>query len=149
MLEGRRKFPAQFFEGFPEVCLSLGQKLFNEGRIDNAIAIFQTGEKVDNKLGLKTHDWNRRIAESYEALMNQRGDSDLATISFCQEAIAYYKKIGDRNRIQDLEKRYEYLKGKQQFHRISQPIDVRKLGTIVKVWPRKYVLRNLEKSYPC
>ena len=124
MLEGKGKFPIQSFVGFPEVCLILGQRLIKEGRFHQAIDIFQTAEKVDNKLGLMTYDWNRSIAESYEVLMHQRDESDLAATSFCQNAIEHYKKIGDQIKIQELEKRYEQLKGKQQFHKFSQTLDI-------------------------
>lgn len=124
MLKGKGKFPHDCFGGFPEICLDLGQRLFKEGRFHNAIAIFEVGGKVDNKLGLKTHDWNRSIAESYEELMNQRDESDFAVTSFCQNAIEYYKRIRDEKKIHELEKRYEQLRGKQQFHEFKQEIDI-------------------------
>ncbi|MEA2014832.1 MAG: hypothetical protein U9N38_05965, partial [Thermodesulfobacteriota bacterium] len=124
MLEGKAKFPPQCFDGFPEVCLSLGQRLFKESRFHNAIDIFQVAEKVDSKLGLKTHDWKRSIAESYEGLMNERDESDLAVIFFCQSAIEHYRKIGVEEKAQELEKRYEHFRGKQQFGTFSQEIDL-------------------------
>lgn len=124
MLEGKAKFPSDCYEGFPQVCLDLAQKLFKEGKFHQAIDIFETGEKVDQKLGVKTYDWNRSIAESYEGLMNQRPESDLATIHFCQNAIDYYRRIKDEKKIQELEKRYEQLRGKQQFTKFSQEIDI-------------------------
>jgi len=92
MLKGKAKFPPSCFSGFPEVCLDLGQRLFKEGKFHNAIHIFKTGEKVDNKLSQNTHDWNRSIAESYEGLMNERDESDLAVTHFCQNAIEYYRR---------------------------------------------------------
>jgi len=125
MLEGKANFPPDCFGGFQKVCLDLAQTLFKEGKFHNAIDIFEVGEKVENKLGRKTHDWNKGIAEWYEGLMNQRGESDLASITFCQNAIEYYRKIKDEKKIQELEKKYEQLKGKQQFKRFSQEIDLR------------------------
>jgi hypothetical protein len=124
MLEGKSKFPPDCYDGFPQVCLDLAQKLFKEGKFHQAIDIFEAGEKVDNKLGLKTHDWNRSIAESYEGLMNQREESDLAAIHFCQNAIDYYRRIKDEKKVQELEKRYEQLRGKQQFKKVSHEIDI-------------------------
>ncbi len=59
MLEGKGNFPPDNFDGVPEVCIDLAQKLFKEGQFHNAINIFEAGEKVDNKLGRKTHDWIR------------------------------------------------------------------------------------------
>jgi hypothetical protein len=124
MLEGKGRFPTACFTSFSEVCLDLGQRLFKGGRYHNAIDIFETGEKVDNKLSQKTHDWNRSIAESYEGLMNERDESDLAVTSFCQMSIEYYKKIKDEKKIRELEERYEHLKGRQQFQKFSQEIDL-------------------------
>lgn len=124
MLKKKNKFPLQCFDGFPEVCLSLGLMLFNKNRFNGAIDIFQVAEKVDSNLGLKSHNWKRSIAESYEGLMNERDESDLAVMSFCQEAIEHYRKIGDEEKVQELEKRYEFFRGKQQFGMFSQNIDL-------------------------
>jgi hypothetical protein len=123
MLEGKADFPSECFEDFPKVCLDLGEKLFKEGKFHRAINIFEVREKVDNKLGINTHDWNRSIAESYEGLMNQRAESDLAATSFCQNAIEYYRKIKDEKKTRELGKKYDQLKGKQQFKKISLKID--------------------------
>lgn len=124
MLKGKAKFPPSCFEGFPKVCLDLGQQLFTEGEFHQSISLFESGEKVDNKLGINTHDWNRRIAESYEGLMNQRNDSDAATMFFCENAIEYYKKISDDKKVQELEKKYNQLRGNLKFQEISQEIDI-------------------------
>lgn len=124
MLEGKVKFPLDCYDGFPRICLDLAQKLFKEGKFHQAIDIYETGEKVDNKLGAKNHDWNRSIAESYEGLMNQRAESDLAAIHFCQNAIDYYRKIKDKKKVEKLEKRYGHLRSKQQFSKFSQEIDL-------------------------
>jgi hypothetical protein len=124
MLENKSNFPPECLDGFPEVCLRFGQKFFERNRFHNAIDIFQAGERVDRKLGLKTHDWPRSIAESYEGLMNERAESDLAVMPFCQSAIEQYRKIGDTKKVAELEKRYEDFIGKQKFGRFSREIDL-------------------------
>lgn len=124
MLEGKGNFPPDNYDGVPEVCLGLAQKLFKEGEFHQAINIFEAGAKVDNKLGKKTHDWGRSIAESYEGLMNQRSETDLAATSFCQKAIEYYKKTKDEKAVDRLEKKYEQLTGKQQFQKFSVDLDI-------------------------
>ena len=45
MLEYKSNFPPDCFGGFPEVCVCLGQKLFEKKRFHNAIDIFQAGER--------------------------------------------------------------------------------------------------------
>ena len=124
MLGNKANFPSECFKGYPVVCHDLAKKLFKEKRFHNAIDISKVGEKVDNKLGQKTHDWNKRIAESYEGLMNERKESDPAVVSFCQNAIEYYRKIGDKKKTQELEKKYDYFKGKQHFGTFSKEIDL-------------------------
>lgn len=124
MLEGKAKFPQDCYEGFPQVCLEFAQKFFKEGNFHNAIDMFEAGEKVDNKVGSNTHDWNRSIAESYEGLMKQRDETDLAAIHFCQNAMDYYQKLKDEKKIAELEKKYEQLRSKQQFQQISHEINI-------------------------
>lgn len=124
MLEGKTRFPKDCFEGFSEIVLNLGKKFYDAGRFHNAIRLFEAGERVDKKLNLNTIDWNRSIAECYEGLMNQRDESDLAATTFCQDSIKYYKKIKDKNKIKELEKRYEELRGKQQYQVIKQDLDL-------------------------
>jgi Domain of unknown function (DUF4209) len=124
MLENKANFASDCFAGFPEVCLGLGQKFFEENRFHNSLDIFRAGERVDRKLGVKTHDWPRSIAESYEGLMNERAESDLAVMPFCQNAIEQYRKLGDDKKVEELEKRYEYLRGKQKFGKVSREIDL-------------------------
>lgn len=145
MLDDKADFPPDCFAGFPDVCLILALKLFKEGEFHNAINIFEAGERVDNKLGHKTHDWNRSIAESYEGLMNQRSESDLAATSFCQRAIEYYKKSKDETAVKELENKYEQLRGKQKFQTFSVDIDVSEYR---KKW-EEYVDKILNEGPEC
>ena len=124
MLKDKGNFPAYCFEGIPEVCLDFGQRLFKENLFNSAIDIYKAGEKVDKKLSQNTHDWNRSIAESYEALMNERSESDPAVVHFCQNAIEYYNIVKDEKKIQELEERYDRHRGKQHFQHFSEEIDL-------------------------
>ena len=72
MVEGKAKFPPDCYEGFPQVCLDLAQKLFKSGSFHQAIDIFEAGGKVDNKLGAKTYDWKRSIAETPQGKLLQK-----------------------------------------------------------------------------
>jgi len=145
MLEGKANFPPECFSTVPETCHNLAQRLFKEGKFHNAIGIFNIGEKVDNKLGLNTHDWNRSIAESYEGLMNERDESDPAVISFCQNAIEYYRKIGDKKKTQELEKKYEYFRGKQHFGTFSKEINLTEYVNQCKSMAQKLCTEEPEK----
>ena len=124
MAENKSNFPPECFDGFPEVCLRFGQTFFDGNKFHNAIDIFQAGERIDRRLGVKTHNWPRSIAESYEGLMNERAESDLAVMPFCQSAIEQYRKIGDTKKVAELEKRYGELRSKEEFGKFSREIDL-------------------------
>jgi hypothetical protein len=100
---------------------------------------------VDNKLGSETHDWNRSIAKSYEGLMNQRPESDLATVHFCQNAMDYYRRLKDGKKVAELEKRYEGLRGKQQFQKFTQEIDLTEYGRRCREIAEKLCAEEPEK----
>jgi hypothetical protein len=125
MLAGKSRFGKDDYNGFLDVCLKLADDFFKAGNFHNAIRMFEFGEKVDNKLGTKTLDWNRRIGESYEGLVDQRGDKDLASVYFCQHALEYYRKVKDAKKIKELEERYDRIRGQQQFQEFTTTIDLK------------------------
>jgi len=126
MLDGKGKSSKGTFDGLSKICIDMGQNLFQARRFHNAITMFELGEKIDKKLGIKSHDWNKSIAESYEGQINKRGDEDLASISFCQSALEYYRKIKDTKKVEELEKRYEKIKSLQSYQEFRQDIDLSK-----------------------
>lgn len=128
MLEGKAKISPETYKEFSQICYDLGAKFFKDGDFHRAIDLFEVGEKVDNKLGAETHEWSRGIAESYEGLMNQRHESDLAAIHFCQKAMDYYRRLKEEKKVAELEKKYEELRGKQQFQKFTQEIDLTEYG---------------------
>ena len=111
MLKGKKKFPKEDFDGFENICWQISESLTKAGNIHGAIDMLELGEKVGQKLGKKTHDWRKRIAESYETLMKQVEEgNNLATLAFCRSALENYKKFKDEDRIKELEKKYSELK---------------------------------------
>ena len=76
--------------------------------------------------------WIKRIAEIKEKLAEQRGEGDLATLTYIQEAIDCYKSLNDQPKIIELEKKYEKLKTSQKFETIQQKIDVSKAVEIFR-----------------
>ena len=124
MIEQKGNFPTECYDGLSIIVFDLANSFFKAGRFHNAITLFELCKKVENKLGHKTNDWNICIAESYEGLMNQRDESDLACLPFCQDAIDFYKKAKNKEKVKELEKHYEHLKGKQQYQEITQNVDL-------------------------
>ena len=72
MLKDKRRFFKKHFLGFENICWQISESLTKSGNIHGAIDMLELGEKVEQKLGKKMHDWRKQVAESYETLMKQR-----------------------------------------------------------------------------
>jgi hypothetical protein len=126
MLNRKRRFSEEDFDGFQDICWRLSETLNKKGNSHAAITMLELGERIDLKAGVKDPKWRRRIAESYELMMNQRGDGDLAAISFCQDAISNFKIIKDNKKVKELEKKYTALKGSAKLEEFEHKIDIKK-----------------------
>jgi len=124
MLTDKRRFSNDDFAGFQDVYWQIGQSFIKESKFHRAIDILNLGQKIDGKLGTQTYEWVRKIAESYESLMKQREKGDLAAPHFCQLAIENYKKVGDKSKIEELEKKYIELKNSMKFQEFEFEIDL-------------------------
>ena len=122
MLENSKIFKQVDFNNLDAVCLSFANK---QTSLHSRIDILKIGDKVSIKIGKKVSTWNEGIAKSFEELTIQRENgSDLAAISFCQSALAYYKKTKNREKIKELEDRYKHLKQTTLMGKFSQEIDL-------------------------
>jgi hypothetical protein len=125
MLKRKKGFHSKDFLGFEKICWIIANSLVKAGNIHGAIDMLELGEIVDQKMGKKTHNWRRRIAESWETLMKQ-GDQNgnLASLTFCQCALENYKKLKDKSKIKELEKKYCELKNSMQLTETKTEIDL-------------------------
>lgn len=125
MLKDKRQFPKKDFLGFENICWQVSESLTKSGNIHGAIDMLELGEKVDQKLEKKMQDWRRQIAESYETLMKQaEKGNNLASLTFCQSALENYKKLKDKNKINELEKKYSGLKNSMKLAEFKTEIDL-------------------------
>lgn len=125
MLRERKRFSKEDFCGFENLCWQMSKSLLSAGDIYGVIDMLELGERVDQKLGKETHDWRRKIAESYENLMKKTGEgSNLATIHFCQLALKNYKRIKDKEKIKELEKKYVELKDSVRMAEYKSEVDL-------------------------
>jgi len=124
MLKERRRFFKKDFVGFEKICWQMSGSLTKAEKIHGAINMLELGEKVDRKLGKKTHDWRKRIAKSYETLMEQaEKGNNLAAVTFCQSALENYRKIKNKVKIKELEKKYSELKNSIKLTEVKTEID--------------------------
>jgi len=125
MLKDKRKFLKGDFLGFENICWQISESLTESGNIHSATDMLGLGEKIDQRLGKKTYDWRRRIAESYETLMKQaEKGNNLASLTFCQSALENYKKLKDKDKISELEKKYSELKNSMKLAELKTEIDL-------------------------
>jgi len=124
MLKAKRRFSKEDFLGFENVCWQVSESLIESGNIHDAIVMLELGEKVDQKLEKKTHDQRRRIAELYETLMKEaEKDNNLSSLVFCQSALENYRKIKDKDKINELEKKYSELKISMKLEEFKKEIN--------------------------
>ena len=125
MLGGKRRFNTEDFEGLENICLQVADSLTKKGNLHGAIRMLELGEKIDQKLKKTTHKWREQIAESCVAMMEEAEKKEnFAFLTFCQWALENYKKIGDKEKIRELEKKYSELKTKIKLTEIEVPIDL-------------------------
>lgn len=124
-LRDKRRFFKKDFLGFEKVCWQTSQSLSKEGNLHGAIRMLELGEKVDRKTGQETHNWMKRIAESYETLMKQAEKRDpMVALYFWQYAYENYKKLGNNNKINELAREYSKLKNSMRLKEFKQEIDL-------------------------
>ena len=132
MLKPKKKFTKKDFEGLQNICWQIAESFSDDGH--TAIDFLKLGEKVDQRLEKQSHDWILRIAQHYENQMKQREKSPIVALHFCTDAIKYYRRVGDEEKVKELEKRYSEFKDSVEFHTFKEDIDITK---IVK-WSRDF-----------
>jgi len=125
MLSDKRTFLIDELDGIEGICLDLSNKDMERGNIHGAIRFLEIGEKIDTRLNKKSRNWKIRIAELYEALMNQaEKGNNLAALSFCQQALENYKIIKNESKIAEMEKKYTELRESMKLAKFEQEIDL-------------------------
>jgi hypothetical protein len=56
MLKDKKRFEKRDFIGYEKICLEISKSLIQRGNIHFAIDMLELGEKIDQKLGKKTHN---------------------------------------------------------------------------------------------
>jgi len=125
MLRGKRRFSKEDFSNLEDFCWQMAESLIDTENIHKAIRMLELGGRIDQKLGKRTHDWRRKIAESYENLMNQaEKNNNPVSADLCQLALKNYKIIKDKEKIKELEKKYTELKNLIELKKIKVDIDL-------------------------
>jgi len=125
MLKDKKTFLVGDFEGFDSICVQASESLSKQGNLYGCVEALKIGEKVANKLGLETETWAKRIAQCYEELMRRAKSShNIVSLDYCRFAHQYYRRIGDRNRVQELERQCDEIKKSIQFQDVGVNVDL-------------------------
>lgn len=124
MLKNKLIFKVDDFSGIVEVCEKLMLKSYSYSK-HSVIDILNLIIKVEEKLINDTVKYERRIAELWEELSTEREDeTNIVSIDFCRNALKIYKKLNDKDKVKELEKRFSKLKKNIKLAKVSQEIDL-------------------------
>ena len=125
MLAHRGRFRPAAFEGFADVCWKVAESVCEGGNLHGAISMLEVGDRVDAKRQETTHEWQKREAELYEALMTEAQDTgNLAAMTFCQSAVDLYRKLKDEGKVSELESKYTEIRNDARLSEIKTEVDV-------------------------
>lgn len=125
MLENRKDFSEKSFTGFEKICWRVANSLRKSGNYYAAIDMLELGERVELRTGKTTHNWRRRIAELWEALVAEADKNPiLAGIHYLERAIESYKLLGHRTKVALLEKKYSELKASMHLTQTRTRVDL-------------------------
>lgn len=137
MLKPKKGFTKKDFDGLQNICWQIAESFSDDGH--TAINFLKLGEKVDQRLEKQSHDWIFRIAQHYETQMKQREKSPMVALHFCTDAIKYYRRVGDEEKIRELEKRYSEFKDSMEFHTTNIDIDITEIVRWTRDFARDFV----------
>ncbi len=122
MLSNPKVFKQSDFKNLDKSCLKYAKR---QTSLHSKIDILRVGERVSNKLGFRNSVYLEEIAKSFEELSYQREDgTNIASITFCQEAIKYFKKLKNVSKVKKLEERYKHLKQTMQLGQFNHKFDL-------------------------
>ncbi|MYB63135.1 DUF4209 domain-containing protein [Candidatus Poribacteria bacterium] len=137
MLEKRKGFKKEDFEGLENICWQIAESFSNDA--DIAISYLRLGEKIDQKLQNQSHEWIRRIAEHNEGQMKLFEKAPEVALVFCMKAIHNYKQVGDSVKQKELENRYSELKKSTKYHTIKTEFDIKDFLIATQDYVREFV----------
>ncbi len=144
-------FEDKYFSGMVKIIEETAKQLLIQHKIDFAISYYRLGKQIYIKQGKNTNKWDRFIAKLYEKLMkNALKDSSFIWLTYCQEAIALYKAIGNEKKVSQLSKIFSKQKSSVKLDRISTEADLspiieaaNELASKIVTWPTDAIIQYL------
>jgi len=108
-----------------EIAWDISNILESNNEYHPAIQMLKIGVAIEEKIGSAKYNWKKNEALIFEKLLTE-SHNDLASISYCQEALNSYKQIKDATKVKELETKFIELKENVGLQEFSQEIDVEK-----------------------
>ena len=137
MLETKKGFRKEDFEGLENICWQIAESFSNDAH--TAISFLRLGEKVEQKLENQSHRWIRRIAQHNEAQMTLFENAPEIALIFCMKAIQDYKQVSDSVKQKALEERYSEFKKSTKYHTIKAEFDIKDFLIATQDYAREFV----------
>ena len=112
-------------EGFEDICQEIANIWISRDNPRAAIDTYELGEKLEIRInGKTTGTWREKIARTFESMMeeNLQKEEYFSAIHFSTEAIANYRKIKNKEKVKEIEKKFQVIKHKVGFKEFSYPL---------------------------
>jgi len=98
MLSKRKVFKKDDFEGLDDICWDCAQR----SRSITIIEFLSLGQKISQKLQSNKYKWFDEMGKTYEDFAEERQDSKMVQIIHLSNAMEYYQKGGNPQRIEEI-----------------------------------------------
>ena len=98
MLSKKRVFKKEDFEGLDDICWDCAQR----SRSVTIIEFLTLGQKISQKLQSNKYNWFDEIGRTYVDFADEREDSRMVQIIHLSNAMEYYQKGGNAQRIEEV-----------------------------------------------
>lgn len=124
MLTNKLIFKLNDFNGIVEVCEQMISKKHSSSK-HSVIDILNLIVKVEKKLKNDTKQYEKRIAELWEELSYDReDDTNIVSTDFCKNAINIYKTLKEKDKVKELENRFNKLRKNIKLGEFGHEIDL-------------------------
>ena len=132
ILRRPKLFQDALLSALPGVIDKVNERLLHEGRHHNIISMLELGEKLAQLRAKDSVPWRRRIAESYETMMEQRKDDGWVAQTWCLEAVKVYRSIGDDSKAKELEAKLPGIVQSAELHETRIELDRSKIMEVME-----------------
>lgn len=123
-LENKKEYGNDFWENAIKICKKMADEQEQKDNLFFSRDFLSLGEKIEKLVfGLNNNNWRKMIANSLEGEAKKHSESFVQS-DFLVKAIMEYKALGDKKKVEELEKELQTAKKNMKFQTFSQTIDL-------------------------